>query len=436
MNVRSFATILWQRRWVVLAVMLVALLATPIFAKMVRPTYQATAELAPVGSLKDSVLGVSDIPELVLSVPVMTRVKSQLRSSASIDEFRAGTQINMSPRSSIIPITYRSKDPAAALLMSNTIADATVYEYKDLAARQYDQVINRLRDQLGTEQADIRTMDLRLQQAVQHDSFIGSPSSLEAISNRLDDLESQRATVRASVVADQASASVATNGSDSGLNDVIREQTLANDPMYQALRSNQAKDVAAYDAEKAGYTDAYPGLAGLKEKVQMEGADVGSAAQQSVRDHRGASQTYAQLLLSRRTSQTQLAGDNARLQAIDGELATTQRRLADLPRYGVAANQLRLQRDSAMNSYGQLNNRLQSTLADQAQAASLGSLIVLDHATSAAPKMPRDVMVFLIAALVFGMAIGSAYAAEALDPRIRTAGEAEALYGTPHIGSV
>ncbi len=434
---KSFATILWERRWVVLGVMLLALAASPLIVKMIRPTYLATAEVAPVGDAKGDILPVGDLPELVLSVPVMTRVKAQMHLNAPIDDFRYKTEVKMSPRSAIVPITYRSKDPAFALNMANAIADSTVYEYKDLAARQYDQVIERLRTQLAGEQSAIRSIDGHLQQAVQHDSFIGSPSALEAISTRLDDLESQKAQVRASLVADQASMSAGANAADrAGLDSVIREQTLANDPMYQALRSNQAKDVAAYDTTKAGYTDAFPGLAGLKEKVDREGADVNRAAQVSVSGHEGASQTFATVLLQRRAAEAQVAGDNARLQAIDGELGTTNRRLADLPRYGVAANQLRLQRDSAANAYQQLQGRLQTTLADQAQAASLGSLIVLDHATAASPKMPREVMVILIAALIFGLAVGSAYAAEALDPRIRTAGEAEALYGTPHIGSV
>jgi len=437
MNIRSFATVLWERRWVVLAIMVLAVLASPIIAKLIRPTYQATAEVAPVGDAKGGILPLGDLPELVLSVPVMSRVKAQMRLSDSVDSIRSATVIKMSPRSAVLPITYRSKNAAFALSMANVIADSTVYEYKDLAARQYDQVIDRLRSQLANQQLNVRNMDTRLQQAVQHDSFIGSASALEAISTRLDDLESQKATAHAALVGDQATMSAGGNASDqAGLDSVIREQTLANDPMYQALRSNQAKDVAAYDTTKAGYTDAFPGLAGLKEKVDREGADVGRAAQVSVRDHRGASQTFASVLLQRQASEARVAGDNARLQAIDSELGTTNKRLADLPRYGVAANQLRLQRDSAASAYQQLQNRLQTTLADQAQAASLGSLIVLDHATSAAPKIPRQAMVILIAVLILAAAIGSAYAAEALDPRIRTAGEAEALYGTPHIGSV
>jgi capsular polysaccharide biosynthesis protein len=63
-------------------------------------------------------------------------------------------------------------------------------------------------------------------------------------------------------------------------------------------------------------------------------------------------------------------------------------------------------------------------------------MIEHDHATEATPKISRMFLSVMIAALVLAMAIGAAYAAEALDPRIRSTEDAETLYGTPHIGSV
>jgi uncharacterized protein involved in exopolysaccharide biosynthesis len=302
---------------------------------------------------------------------------------------------------------------------------------------QYDQVIDTLHAQLADRQAKIRDLDSRLQHAVASNSFVGSPQALETISGRLDDLESKRGDVYATYVADRASASAAGGGSaDPGLRSVIREQALASDPVYVALRAGQSKDVAEYEAEKAGYTDSFPGLAGLKEKVQLESVAVDKTAATSAAEHAGASPTYAQVVLNQRASAALVAGDSARLKAIESEIATTRARLSDLPRDGVAANQLRLQRDSAATAFGQLELRLQSTLADQAQAASLGSLIVLDHATEAVPKISRTFLSVLIAALILVLAIGAAFAAEALDPRIRTNEDAEALYGSPHIGSV
>lgn len=436
MKLGSFTSVLWERRWFVAGVFVLALLMSPFLIGMTKPTYTATSEVTTVGNPTNSVLSGTDLPDLILSAGVMDRVKSQLHLAGSIDDFRDATSVKASPRSNVVPVTYRSKNAARALAMANAIADATVVEYKDLATHQYDQVIDTLHQQLADRQAKIRDLDSRLQHIVQSNSFVGSPQALETISARLDDLESKRGETYATYVADQAAASVGNGSSRDGLNSVIREQALASDPVYVALRAGQSKDVAEYESQKAGYTDSFPGLAGLKEKVRLEGAAVDKTATASAAQHVGASPTYAQVVLNQRTSAAQVAGDSARLKAIETEIATTRSRLSDLPRDGVAANQLRLQRDSAATAFGQLELRLQTTLADQAQAASLGSLIVLDHATEATPKISRTLLSVMIAALVLAMAIGAAYAAEALDPRIRSTEDAETLYGTPHIGSV
>jgi uncharacterized protein involved in exopolysaccharide biosynthesis len=437
MKFGSFTSVLWERRWFVAGVLVLALLMSPFLIGMTKPTYTATAEVTTVGNPTNSVLSGTDLPELVLSTQVMERVKSQLHLPGSIDDFRGATSVKASPRSNVVPVSFRSKNASRALAMANAIADATVFEYKDLAMHQYDQVIDTLHSQLADRQAKIRDLDSRLQRAVQKNSFVGSPAALETISARLDDLESKRGETYATMVADRASASAASGtGGHDGLGSVIREQALASDPVYMALRAGQSKDVAEYVAEKAGYTDSFPGLAGLKEKVKLETAVVDKTADKSAAEHAGASATYAQVVLNQRTATSQVAGDSARLAAIESEIAQTRSRLNDLPREGVAANQLRLQRDSAAAAFNQLELRLQTTLADQAQSASLGGLIVLDHATSANPKISREMLSVMIAALILALAVGSAFAAEALDPRVRTTEDAEALYGTPHIGSV
>jgi uncharacterized protein involved in exopolysaccharide biosynthesis len=436
MKLGSFTSVLWERRWFVLGVLVIALLMSPIIVGMTQPTYTATSEVTTVGSPANSVLSGTDLPDLILSTAVMERVKGQLHLAGDVDDFRAATSVKASPRSNVVPVSYRSKNPARALAMANAIADATVVQYKELATHQYDQVIETLRGQLADRQATVRDLDSRLQHAVASNSFVGSPLALETISGRLDDLESKRGEVYATYVADRAASSAGGNGEQGALRSVIREQALASDPVYVALRAGQSKDVAEYEAQKAGYTDSFPGLAGLKEKVKLEGAAVERTAATSAAQHAGASPTYAQVLLNQRASAAQVAGDSARLTASESEIATTRTRLTELPRQGVAANQLRLQRDSAATAFQQLELRLQTTLADQAQAASLGSLIVLDHATAASPKIPRTMLSILFAVLILGLAIGAAYAAEALDPRIRTTEDAETLYGTPHIGSV
>jgi uncharacterized protein involved in exopolysaccharide biosynthesis len=221
-----------------------------------------------------------------------------------------------------------------------------------------------------------------------------------------------------------------------GLGKAIREQILAGDPTYQSLESAHSKDAAALTTEKAGYYETFPGLAGLEEKVRIEKAAAEKAAKAAVAEHPGNSSTFAELALNQHTAAALASGDKARVDAIDEYVAKAHAALRDLPRYGVAADMLRAQRDSATAAYQQLQIRYQQTRADRSQAAALGAAFVLDHANAAHPRIPEMLLVVLIALFVLALAIGSAYIAEAVDPRIRTAVDVEELYGAPRIGAV
>jgi len=437
MKFGSIGTVLWNRRWVVAAVLVIELALSPFLLRLTRPTYEATAELAYVGAGPNSLLGSGDLPNLVYSEAVMERVKSRLHSSASVDDIRLATSAKVTPRSSVLPIGFSSHNPQRALIYANAVADATVAEYQKLGVQQYDVAIGMIQNQLASESARIRDIDARLQHSIQNHSFVGSPQALDTISLRLDDLQSQRATAHAQLVADQGAASSLAGGpAESGLKSVVREQILQTDQVYQAVRKAQSTDVAQYEGEKAGYTDAFPGLAGLKEKVQHESAAVDAAANEAVAKHGGASPTYANVLLSQRTATAQVAGDKARVDAIDAEVADARQRLSDLSKFGVAADQLRLERDSAQAAYTGLRGRLATEFADKAQSGAIGSVVVLDHAQEAFPKLPREVLDIILALLILALAIASAYIAESLNPRIRNRAGVEALYGTQHIGSV
>ena len=445
MKFMGFGRVLWERRLVFGAVLLLALACSPLFVKVARPTYEATSELAYVGSgssssassLTNAILPASDLPELALSSEVVSRARDAANIDASVDELRLAISVKESPHSNVVPIVVRSKNATDALVLANALADSTVVQYKLLAARQYDDLIGSLRGQLQDVQSQIRGVDAGLQRSVQADSAVGASDALDAISKHLNDLEVQRTAANATYVADSAAMSAQDVASDgSGLSKAIREQILAADPLYQSLATTQSKDAAALVTEKAGYTDAFPGIAGLEEKVRIETTAVDRAAQNAVTEHPGNSSTYAQLVMNQHAAAALATGDKARVDAIDQDIATARAALADLPRNGVTADMLRAERDSATAAYQQLQIRYQQTLADRAQAAALGAAFVLDHANAAYPRIPQLVLAALIALLVLVLATGSAYLAEALDPRIRTAVDVEDLYGAPRIGRV
>jgi capsular polysaccharide biosynthesis protein len=130
------------------------------------------------------------------------------------------------------------------------------------------------------------------------------------------------------------------------------------------------------------------------------------------------------------------AGDRAKVEAIDGQIAVAQGHLRDLPGTGSVVNLLRTEREGAKTSYAATIARLTDTQANQAAAASLGALVVIDKATQADPRIPRLAMDFIVAFILLALAVSIAYAVDVLDPTLRSPEAIEKLYGIPIVGNL
>jgi len=434
--VQNIAETLWRRRWVVAAVLVFTLLLSPIILTLLKPTYQAEARVALIqdDSGRAPVLAAADLPAVATSLAVLSRVKEELKVPQTIDVMRAHLSVKPDMKSNVIPIDFRDKNPERALKVPNAIADALVDYYRYLATRQYRDLNASLRVQLADQSQKVRSLDARVAKAVEGNSAAASDKAMDTIASGIDALQSQRGAVYATLLADRAAASKAQGAGE--LQPAINEQAAASDPYYEALRTGQAKDASEYQFEKAGYTDQFPGLSGLREKVSIETSAVGNAQRQAEAKHAGASPVLTQVLMDKRHAETLVAADQARLSAVDGQLQQAQGGLAALSTAGVSADALRLQRDAASVAYQQLFAKLQTSIASEAEASSLSSLFVLDRALASYPRIPAFALALIVSLIIVGAAVGSAYAAEALDPRIRTATDVENVYGASHIGSV
>src|SRR5271156_506249 len=433
---QRFSEVLWRRKWVVLGALVFVLLLSPLILRLITPTYQAQATLmlAHSDTAKDPLVAPVDLPSVIEMGAVVSAALHRLQLAEPVDLVASRLSVKADDHSNVVSIAYRDKNPSNAMRVPNAVATEVVSYYRNLATRQYDELISALRQQRDAQVNRIHALDEHLSQLAQQDVVAGSADGQDTIASQLNELIAQRGQAYATQVADEATAS---RQSDQGaLRDVVDEQAAESDPYYQTLRAGTAKDAAEYQFEKAGYTEAFPGLPGLADKVAREQTATTAAEAVAVRQHLGASQTRANILLYQERAHALAAGDAARVHAIDGQIDDFQKRLADLGTTGVAANAYRLQREGAEATYQQISTRLASSIADESEAASLSSLFVLESADAAYPRMPELALVLIVSLVIVGLAIGSAYAAEALDPRIRSTADVESLYGTSHIGSV
>jgi len=433
MSTSSLTAMLVRRRLVLIVTFVIALLILPFALMAVKPTYIATAHVAMVG--KDSMLPSGDMGTLTTSPTVLLRVARKFGLGDDVSSLASRVDAKVPARSNVMPISYRDKNSKLSVTITNALADETVNYYKQLSSGQYDQMIAYLRSGARREAEQIRRMDLALQRAAQQDTFVGSDTALETITGRINDLQTQRAVAYASFVSNEAIAA-AQSAQPAEIAGIVKQEVLVSNPYVAALRAGQARDAANLDFQRSQFTDRYPGLPSLQDQVQRESSVVAAAEKSAVAGSPASSTSYATSVLAKRNAEAVVAGDRAKLAAIDTQLATEQEHLRDLPGTGSTVNLLRAERDAAKASYTTTIGRLTDTQANQAAAASLGSVVLLDHALGAGPRIPRLAMDFIVAFLLLALTITVGFLVDILDPGLRSREAIEKLYGIPVIDNL
>jgi capsular polysaccharide biosynthesis protein len=438
--IKSILAVFERRRLVFFIALAVALVALPFIMVFLKPTYVGTSHIMMIGNASGGATGAimpsTDMANLTVSEPVVRRVANRLSLGANLSTVSSHLDAKVSLHSNVMPISFRSKDHKVAIAASNAFAEETVRYYKELSGGQYDQMIAYLTQAANREREKIRSADQALQLAAQRDTYVGSDTALEAITTRINELETLRATAYATLVSDEAIAQ-AQSAQPAEIAGIVRQEVLNSDPYVQALRLGQAKDAAQLDFQRAQFTDRFPGIPGLQEQVRGEAQTLQSAEKAAVSGSLSASTSYAATTLAKRNALAVAAGDQAKVKAIDSQITVEKGHLRDLPGTGATVNLLRAERESAKAAYGATILRLTDTRANQAAASSLASLVVIDRAIDAAPRIPRFAMDLLVALILLALSIGIAYAVDVLDPALRSPDAIEKLYGLPiisHLG--
>jgi succinoglycan biosynthesis transport protein ExoP len=434
----SFLTVLQRRRVAVVVTLLIAVVALPFIFVNLKPTYVATSHVLMVGNgngANGSMMPSSDMSTLTTSETVVKRVAKRFSLGHDMSAVLARIDAKSVSRSNVMPISFRDKDPKLARVVTNALAEETVTYYKELSGGQFNQMVSYLTGSAEDLKQRIRSIDITLQTAAQKDSYVGSDTALETITARINDLQTQRAVAYAALVSDEAIAD-ARSAQPREIDGIVNQEVLAGDPYVQALRSGQARDAAQLQFQRAQFTERYPGLPGLADQVMHETGVLAAAENSALAGSPSASASYAATILAKRNAMAVAAGDRAKVSAIDGEIAAQEGYLRDLPGTGSTVNLLRVEREAAKASYDATTARLTETRANQAAVSSLGSLVVIDRAVDAAPRIPRLAMDVIVAFILLALTVGVAYVLDALDPGLRSPESVEKLYGIPIIGNL
>lgn len=415
---RSIWDTIVRRRAAVLVVLAVGLLVLPFALRVLTTTYSGTAHILLVNeqTQREPLVKPKDLTTLATSSVVLQRVRDELGLSETIAQLQSQTRVQVAEDSNVMPITFRSHSSDLAVTVPNAIANEVVNGYRDLSTRQYGRLTQRLRSQLAEQRMRMLQIEAQYQSTVTKNAFTGDEQSLDGMGTQLSDLYGQRDQAAAVLERDAAQGGAATRRSPAATG-IIQQQVLDANPQYRDLQGTAAADAARLAFEQAQYSKRYPGLPGLQDQVARETGFVKRE--------------------QRRLLATEVDYDRARLAAIDQQISAARERIVDLSQAGVSAEVLRAQRAAAEATYQAVSNNLGQAMANEAEAASLGSVVVIDRATSATSLFgsvkKRVALGFIV---ILALAVSSAFILESVEPRLDGIKQVERTYGRPLLGSL
>jgi capsular polysaccharide biosynthesis protein len=399
------------------------------------PVYKGEAQLLIVSQAlnKDTTLSDPDLPSIVTSTEVLSRVIHRLKLDTDPIKLAKKIKTKLPPKSSILDVTYKDTDRQRAADVTNAIADEAVSYFHEIAIRGYSSINDALTKQIAQTKATMAEADRRLDEASANSGFSSSDKALDDLTSQINDLQVQAGQVNTSLAADQATAT-ALKKQLSDISPIVRGEILQKDIVYQQVQTVVGRDVADLVSQRSSFKDSFPGLAALSARVNRERSQAATTADSAVQDGAGESPSYTQTILDTERAEGAVAADRERLSSTNSQIAHLQTHLREVAGVGANVGTLRASRDADLEHYIGLTQRLTTAEGDAAQAASLGTLVVVSRAIPG-----QSSLLFYLAALAFALlllAIGVAFIVDRLDHSFWSSSEIASVYDRPVIGRV
>lgn len=426
-----------REHWILVIVVFIGLsiLSNYITLKIPKQYVAVANMLVTNGNTRDDpTLQSPDLPSIATSTVVLSRAQKALDLELSIIALKHRLVVK-SPayKSSILSLNFTDTIPERAVLVANGIADQMAKYFTEISTARFDSDLHALDDELVKQRGLILSIDAKIHAHGDPSIAMLDDRGADTISARVATLENDTALSEAAVSGDRAHLSAIDAGGQ-GRATVAKSEILQNDHTYKELQTAVALASSQYESAKATYTNNFPGLAELKIKADRLRSSLDAEQRSALASPDAFSATALASDNERRNAQATEQADNAKLSNLSNLLRVQRDRLAALP----SLELLRLQRTAAQADYLSISGRRATSLANRADALSLGSVVVVDRAITAdaITGFTGLKLTALLVLVALALGIASAFVAEALDPRLRRRNQIEDLYGVSVVGSL
>lgn len=450
-----------RRRWVVLGIVLVTLVAIYLNTMGEQSYYQARVQMmpsdtalyrpimpSPSASAQTAAGGQqtsSQMPNLMSlvksrSVAERTIHVAGLKESPDslVNRISVTTAVNPGAQSrndvgtDIIEVAVMDANPLRAVRTVNALSHVFASFYQEISHQEASDNRIFLESELGRTQHELETASGRLSDYKSRNRLTSVGDATSGASADMRQAMAQRDSARAALAEAQAKLrDVEGQLRRVGPTRTVEEGT-SNTPMVQELETQLAQLTRQLNDARAKYEETHPQVVGLKDSI--------SQVQTRLDQERGKLRTsvtmvrnpiYEALLQQR----SQLAAERDGLAAKASQLDAAAARASGQLRPGSDVELMRLESEfqAAQASFNNLQSQLNQSRINEKETTSTGAIRIIDEAVRAEGPMGTNRLAYLMfgALLSLFVGIGLAVTLDSVDNRLKTTVDVEEMLGIP-----
>lgn len=440
---RHYASVLWDRKWVLITVLVVTLTATVVWLQQQTPVYRASTRIKVdyegIRLLNIQTVSPNEsqdwqqlntIQHLLQSRALATDVveKMNLRENkdfldgappeAAVGVLQRSLRASLVRESRLMDIVVEHPKPAITALVANGVAETFIQQNIDRKVNDATEAVKRLRKEANEFQANVRKSEEALQAFREANNGISLEERQHIIVNKLNELNTavtnaSTARLQAEVIWKDVEAALKDNEKLSAI------PAISNESQVVALRQKLADKRGAIATLSQKYKDAHPAMAQARAELQELTQSLATARQE-------AAQALHSNYLNLKANEV---GLRAAVQEQDHQALDLYRKLVDY-------NDLKRNADADQKLYESILGRIRE--AGATERLQTNDVHIVDLAVvPGGPFKPQKTRLLLVGA-VFGLFLGILLSllADYYDDKIKTHEDIEQFLRLPLLACV
>ncbi|MGD0474294.1 MAG: polysaccharide biosynthesis tyrosine autokinase [Candidatus Velthaea sp.] len=454
-EVKAFFSIVYARRWIVLATLAVFILASLVITLLTPKKYateaklltgQATGSSSTSADVKSPVLDAliaanGQSPEtysdLIQQTPIAQRVRDNLKLSVGPDSLLGHLAVKPLTNTSIITVTADWNDAATAAAIANEFVKVFVDRERELISSQAASSIDFLSKELPGAENRMHQANAALARFSASHGIIDINSQTQGIIVQLAANDSKVAQTQLELK--HARAQLAIDGIELGKYESAGNggQTTIPNPIAAQLQNQLATVTVQLATMRREYTDNYVGVQNLiSQKQQLETEIATLPVRVVASENVVPNPVHAQLESQIAQLTSQIAASNADLVELRRQRGALQPQIANLPATTARLVDLQHEAKSAQDVYNALQQKYQEAAVLRTTAPS--DVQITQPASADRAKVTPDLMLNLVIGTVIGLivSLGAAFSINFFDSTLKNEADIADRLQLPTLGAI